>query len=140
MTALEVLLTGLIDYAGLYPPAGLDMRTAVRNYLSYCHGKHATALGRFLVDIHRLAELREVIEIPALRLNSIDGIDTTVVAFTTDIPAFGGQWGEPFLIGPGSIHVAHTAEERIPKSELTGAVDIYARMVRQLLTTGAAPA
>ena len=64
------------------------------------------------------AELREVIEIPALRLNALDGIDTTVVAFTTDIPAFGGQWGEPFLIGPGSIHVAHTLEERVPKSEL----------------------
>jgi hypothetical protein len=60
MTALEVLLAGLIDYAGLYPPASLDMRTAVHNYLSFSHGKHTTALGRFLVDIHSLAELREV--------------------------------------------------------------------------------
>src|SRR5262249_42445361 len=64
------------------------------------------------------AELREVIEIPALRLGALDGIATTVVAFTTDIPAFGGKWGEPFLIGPGTIHVAHTLEERVPKSEL----------------------
>ena len=79
-----------------------------------------------------LAELREVIEIPALRLNSIDGIDTTVVAFTTDIPAFAGQWGEPFLIGPGSIHVAHTLEERVPKQQLLEAVEIYQRMVRHL--------
>src|SRR5271169_2362313 len=39
------------------------------------------------------AELREVIEIPALRLNGLEGIPTTVVAYTTDIPAFGGQWG-----------------------------------------------
>jgi acetylornithine deacetylase len=78
------------------------------------------------------AELREVIEIPALRLNGIDGIETTVVAYTTDIPAFGGQWGEPFLIGPGSIHVAHTLEERIPKAQLTEAVGIYQRMVKQL--------
>ena len=38
-----------------------------------------------------------------------------MVAFTTDIPAFGGAWGEPFLIGPGTIHVAHTLEERVPK-------------------------
>jgi len=78
------------------------------------------------------AELREVIEIPALRLNSFDGIETTVVAYTTDIPAFGGQWGEPFLIGPGSIHVAHTLEERVPKAELLEAVSIYQRMVRNL--------
>ena len=62
------------------------------------------------------AELREVIEIPALRMNGIDGIESTVVAYTTDIPAFGGNWGEPFLIGPGSIHVAHTLEERVPET------------------------
>jgi acetylornithine deacetylase len=78
------------------------------------------------------AELREVIEIPALQLNAIDGIPTTVVAYTTDIPAFGGEWGEPFLIGPGTIHVAHTLEERVPKSELVEAVEIYQQMVRHL--------
>ena len=77
-------------------------------------------------------ELREVIEIPAVRLGSVDGIETTVVAFTTDIPAFGGRWGEPFLIGPGSIHVAHTLEERVPKRQLIEAVEIYRRMVKQL--------
>jgi acetylornithine deacetylase len=79
-----------------------------------------------------LVELREVIEIPALRLNALDGMDTTVVAFTTDIPAFDGKWGEPFLIGPGSIHVAHTLEERVPKAELLEAVRIYQRMVKEL--------
>jgi acetylornithine deacetylase len=78
------------------------------------------------------AELREVIEIPALHLNAIDGIATTVVAYTTDIPAFGGEWGEPFLIGPGTIHVAHTLEERVPKAELLEAVQIYQQMVRHL--------
>ncbi len=78
------------------------------------------------------AELREVIEIPALHMNAIDGIDTTVVAFTTDIPAFGGEWGEPFLLGPGTIHVAHTLEERVPKAQLTQAVELYQKMVRQL--------
>src|SRR5262249_47314224 len=78
------------------------------------------------------AELREVIEIPALRLGAIDGIDTTVVAFTTDIPAFRGNWGEPFLIGPGSIHVAHTLEERVPKGQLLEAVQLYQRIVQVL--------
>jgi acetylornithine deacetylase len=78
------------------------------------------------------AELLEILEIPAVRLGALDGIQTTVVAFTTDIPAFGGTWGEPFLIGPGSIHVAHTLEEYVPKSELVEAVGIYQNMVRQL--------
>ena len=81
-------------------------------------------------------EAREVLFAPAVRLASMDGLPTTVVAFTTDIPTFEGTWGQPFLIGPGSIHVAHTAEERIAKKELRDAVEIYARMVRQLLTTG----
>jgi len=80
------------------------------------------------------AEAREMIEIPALRLGSLPGIETTVVAYTTDIPAFGGAWGTPFLIGPGSIHVAHTLDERIPKKQLEDAVGIYQSMVSQLLT------
>jgi len=82
------------------------------------------------------AEAVEVFYTPALQLEKLDGLPTTVVAFTTDIPSFEGTWGQPFLIGPGSIHLAHTAEERIPKKELSEAVDIYARMAAQLLATG----
>jgi len=78
------------------------------------------------------AEARDVLEIPAVRLGRLDGLETTVVAYTTDIPAFGGAWGQPFLIGPGSIHVAHTLEERVPKKQLAEAVEIYQRMVKQL--------
>jgi acetylornithine deacetylase len=79
------------------------------------------------------AEAHEVLYTPAVRLSSFDGLPSTVVAFTTDIPTFGDAWGRPFLIGPGSIHVAHTAEERIAKKELSEAVEIYSRMVKQLL-------
>ena len=61
-----------------------------------------------------------------------NGFETTVVAYTTDIPAFDGAWGQPFLIGPGTIHVAHTAEERIAKSQLTDAVKIYKQLVERL--------
>jgi acetylornithine deacetylase len=86
------------------------------------------------------AEAREVLHTPAARLSAFDGLPTTVVAFATDIPTFDGAWGKPFLIGPGSIHLAHTAEERIPKKQLADAVEIYARMARQLLATGAARA
>ncbi|MGA8743050.1 MAG: hypothetical protein WB561_17820 [Terracidiphilus sp.] len=58
MTAIETLLAGLIDYAGLYPPAALDMRSAVSNYLTYRRGPHAFALGRFVVSLDRIPELR----------------------------------------------------------------------------------
>jgi len=82
--------------------------------------------------VEGLAELREVLEIPALHLGSLEGLETTVVAYTTDIPAFGNSWGKPFLFGPGSIHVAHTSEERVPKRQLLEAVEIYQRIVKQL--------
>ncbi len=82
------------------------------------------------------AVANEVFYTAAVQLAKLDGLPTTVVAFTTDIPSFEGTWGQPFLIGPGSIHVAHTAEERIAKRELSDAVEIYARMATQLLATG----
>ena len=63
----------------------------------------------------------------------VEGLPTTVVAFTTDIPMFGKTWGEPLLLGPGSIHVAHTSEERISKKELSEAVEIYADVAKKLL-------
>jgi acetylornithine deacetylase len=79
------------------------------------------------------AEAVEVLYIPALHLQSLDGFESTVVAFTTDIPAFEGKWGQPLLIGPGSIHVAHTSEERVPKAELVDAVNLYRQLVKRLL-------
>jgi len=59
-TAIDALLAGLIDYAGLYPPASLDMRSAVENYRRYRSGTHAYALGRFIVDAARVDGLRAV--------------------------------------------------------------------------------
>jgi acetylornithine deacetylase len=55
-----------------------------------------------------------------------------IAAFTTDIPAL-TNWGQPLLIGPGSIHVAHTEGEYIEKRQLLEAVDLYARIARELL-------
>jgi acetylornithine deacetylase len=82
------------------------------------------------------AEAREVLHTAAVQLAKFESLPVTIVAFTTDIPTFNGAWGHPFLIGPGSIHVAHTAEERISKKELSEAVEIYVRMVSQLLANG----
>ena len=61
----------------------------------------------------------------------IDGFETTVVSFTTDIPQL-GNWGKPLLFGPGSILDAHTPHERISKRELASAVDRYVKLTTRL--------
>ena len=80
-----------------------------------------------------LTEVVEVLRIPAVLLGGMDGFGTMVASYTTDIPAFQGNWGQPYLFGPGTIHVAHTSEERMPKKQLLDAVAIYQQMVRTLL-------
>jgi len=61
----------------------------------------------------------------------VEGMDTMVAAFTTDIPAL-TNWGEPLLLGPGTIHVAHTPFEKIAKRELLEAVDLYFDLAQRL--------
>ena len=78
------------------------------------------------------AEAHFKLEIPYMKLGTVPGIETMVAAFTTDIPAL-TRWGKPLLIGPGSIHVAHTEGEYIEKKQLLDAVELYARIARELL-------
>ena len=72
------------------------------------------------------------LELPFLRLRTVDGLPTMIAAFTTDIPKL-SNWGEPLLIGPGLIHVAHTEGEYIEKQQLAEAIDLYCRIAKQLL-------
>ncbi|MFN3729168.1 MAG: M20/M25/M40 family metallo-hydrolase [Fimbriimonadaceae bacterium] len=78
------------------------------------------------------AEAVEVLHIPAVHLGSLPGYETCIVAYTTDIPAFGPNWGTPFLVGPGTIHVAHTEYEHIAKHELIEAVEVYRQLIHDL--------
>lgn len=80
-----------------------------------------------------LANVEFLLEIPFIRLRTLDGLPTMVAAFTTDIPAL-TNWGEPLLIGPGSIHVAHTQGEYIEKKQLSDAVDLYCSIAKKLLS------
>ena len=82
---------------------------------------------------HGRAAVERGIEIPLARLGTLPGFPTSVVAFATDIPAM-PSWGTPYLYGPGSIHVAHRDDEHVKVSELEGAVDVYERLVRMLVT------
>jgi acetylornithine deacetylase len=79
-----------------------------------------------------LADIDFTLEIPFVRLRAIEGLPTMIAKFTTDIPQL-SNWGEPLLLGPGSIHVAHTPHERLAKKELLDAVDLYIRVAKQLL-------
>jgi acetylornithine deacetylase len=79
-----------------------------------------------------LAKVDFTLEIPFVRLRAVAGLPTMVAKFTTDIPQL-SNWGEPLLLGPGSIHVAHTPHERLAKKELLEAVELYIQVARQLL-------
>ena len=74
------------------------------------------------------------LEIPYVKLRTVDGIPEMIAAFTTDIPAL-TNWGEPVLLGPGSIHAAHTDGEFIPKRELNDAVDLYVTIANKLMAS-----
>lgn len=76
-------------------------------------------------------ELNFIRATPVLLMEKLDGYETDVVAFTTDLPSL-TNWGRPLLLGPGSISMAHTERECIRKDELTAASDLYYRLVRDL--------
>lgn len=79
-----------------------------------------------------LAKVEFTLEIPFVRLRSFEGMPTMVAAFTTDIPAL-SNWGQPLLIGPGSIHVAHTEGEYVEKKELEKAAELYFQIATKLI-------
>jgi len=79
-----------------------------------------------------LAEVDFTLEIPFVRLRAVPGLPTMIAKFTTDIPQL-SNWGEPLLLGPGSIHVAHTPFEKLAKKELLEAVQLYIQVAKRLL-------
>lgn len=66
-----------------------------------------------------------------VKMFAVDGFKQKVVRFTTDIPHL-PNWGQPLLIGPGSILVAHTKDEFVLKKDLEDAVDLYVELVKKL--------
>ena len=88
--------------------------------------------GQIAKAVDGLAHANFGLEIPYVRLRTLDGLPTMVAAFTTDIPTL-TNWGEPMLIGPGSIHVAHTDHEFVEKKELSQAADLYCTIAKRLV-------
>jgi acetylornithine deacetylase len=78
-----------------------------------------------------LAEVEFTLDTPFMRFRAVEGLPTMIAKFSTDIPQL-SNWGEPLLLGPGSIHVAHTPQEKIAKRELLEAVELYIKVAKQL--------
>ena len=76
--------------------------------------------------------IRKLFEVPPVRMKIVEGFRTTVVSFASDIPLL-TRWGQPFLMGPGSILDAHTDHERISRKQLLEGIDLYVRLARTLL-------
>jgi acetylornithine deacetylase len=79
-----------------------------------------------------LAQVDFTLDLAFVRLHAIEGMPTMVAKFATDIPML-TNWGEPLLLGPGSIHVAHTPFEKLSKKELKESVELYIKVAQQLL-------
>lgn len=89
-----------------------------------------------VMDILRRFEprvrLEPLLEVPPVKMTTVDGFDAAVFPYTTDVP-FLHKWGAPLLFGPGSIHVAHTSDEFIAIDEQQAAVADYVAIARDLL-------
>jgi acetylornithine deacetylase len=77
-------------------------------------------------------DVEEILELPEVRLHTLPGYDTEVFAYFSDVP-FLSNWGTPLLVGPGTIHVAHTDREQVAIADLERAVDVYADLAARLL-------
>jgi acetylornithine deacetylase len=84
--------------------------------------------------VEALVSIEQVLDIPAVRMHTVSGFESAVFPYTTDVPLL-TRWGRPLLLGPGSIHVAHTDEEHVAVDELREAVDLYASLARRLLAS-----
>ncbi len=83
--------------------------------------------------VEGLVSIETVLEVPAVRMHTVPGYEVATFPYTTDVPVL-TRWGAPLLIGPGSIHVAHTDEEHVSVHELNDAAGIYGKLAIQLLS------
>lgn len=95
-------------------------------------GEHGPVRETLAAAIAGRVEVTEILELPAVRMHTVPGFDTAVFSYFSDVP-FLSNWGTPLLLGPGSIHVAHTDHEHLAIDELNRAVDTYETLASALL-------
>jgi acetylornithine deacetylase len=92
----------------------------------------AAEVRKAVTPLEARVAIEHVLEVPPVKMRVVAGFDTAVFPYTTDIP-FLPAWGEPLLFGPGSIHVAHTADEWVSIAELNAAATHYVTLAKALL-------
>ena len=97
-------------------------------------GESAPVRELLMTTLGGRVDVQEILELPAVRMHTVPGFETSVFSYFSDIP-FLTNWGTPLLLGPGSIHVAHTDREHIAIDELNRAVDIYEKLATTLLAS-----
>jgi len=133
MTAgLRALLTGIIDYAGLFPPAGLPLDQAIRNYARYRTEPESWMLGRFIIPAARLAELDPFMElftnVPPLVISTLGRSGQDEPSFLdglkqdlADVTAFRKKHGESVVID--------VMETRIPREDAVKIVQAATKLI-----------
>lgn len=84
-----------------------------------------------LEQLPPLVQVEDVLEVPPVRLHTVGGFETATFPYTTDIPLL-NRWGKPLLYGPGSVLVAHTADEHVDVQALERAVEDYVGLADRL--------
>ena len=87
-----------------------------------------------IAAIETRVSIEHILEVPPVKLRPFRDSRRRSFPYTTDIPLL-AAWGQPLLFGPGSIHVAHTADEFVSIAELHAAVDHYVSIAKHLLAT-----
>jgi acetylornithine deacetylase len=95
-------------------------------------GDHDALRATLQATVAGRVDVQEILELPAVRLHTVPGFETEVFAYFSDVP-FLSKWGTPLLLGPGTIHVAHTDHEHVAIADLERAVDMYADLATSLL-------
>jgi acetylornithine deacetylase len=119
---------GLIE-GGVAPNVVSPHATAELLFRTVGEGAHVRESLRV---VESLVRIEHVLDIGAVRMHTLPGFETAVFPYTTDVPLL-TRWGTPILVGPGSIHDAHTEDEHVTIDELRAAVDLYASLARRLL-------
>jgi acetylornithine deacetylase len=94
----------------------------------------AADVRKAVAPLEARVRIEHVLEVPPVTMKIVPGFETAVFPYTTDIP-FLSAWGQPLLFGPGSMYVAHTADEYVSIAELHEAVDSYVRIAKGLLNS-----
>jgi acetylornithine deacetylase len=90
------------------------------------------AVRKALEVVEGIVSVEHLYDVAPTHFHTVDGFESAAFSYTTDVPLL-TRWGRPLLLGPGSIHVAHTDDEHVAIDELHEGIARYAALARRLL-------